>query len=138
MSAIPPYVRSVIPVSNELLHTTQCFEVASELIWVLSFFWEMDSSVTRCVEKVIKASRVWRRWGFTLHLEFWRSGQKATRRAKTSSGRAKAVTARRGQKDRSRRLRKRGDGMSQNEGEKRESIPTQRYLRGQRLFGIVG
>lgn len=104
----------------------------------LFFSGRWTPSVTRCVEKVIQTSRVWRRWGFTLHLESGGLGKRPHDGQKTSSGRAKAVTARRGQKDRSRRLRKRGDGMSQNKEEKRESIPTQRYLRGQRLFGIVG
>jgi len=137
MSAIPPYVRSVIPVSNELLHTTQCFEVASELIWVLSFFWEMDSSVTRCVEKVIQASRVWRRWGLHSISNFGGLGKRphdGQKRAPKRKGRDGKTRTKR-QIETVAQARRRHVAERR---EKRESIPTQRYLRGQRLFGIVG
>lgn len=73
------------------------------MIWVLSSFWGMDSSVTRCVEKVIQASRVGVVGVYTPSriLAVWAKGHTT---GKNELQRAKAVTARRGQKDRSRRF----------------------------------
>jgi len=73
------------------------------MIWVLSRLGDGFLGYAVC-GKVIQASRVGV-FGVCASSRFWRSGQ-GHMTGKMSSEAQKAVTARRGQKDRSRRLRK--------------------------------